>query len=127
MNSESSKPTNVGSNDQLGLPAETLNCWRLNYGLTKTPNELHTLWCDGAPPGAVMALRAAVLEIERLNSVAQGNFEAAVEALDGCRIDVDAAVAEERKRLRAALMELHANADGTHNYYHYAVVKLFGA
>lgn len=69
MSTKDTTPAEVGSNDQLGLPAETLNCWRLNYGLTKTPNELHALWSDGAPPGAVMALRAAVLEIERQRSV----------------------------------------------------------
>ena len=37
-----------------------------------------------------------------------------------------AGVAEERKRIRAALMDMHARTSD-HNYYHCAAVELFGA
>ena len=50
------------------LPAETIACWRVNYGLDRGPHALHDAWSAGAPPGAVLALRAAVLEIERLRA-----------------------------------------------------------
>jgi hypothetical protein len=39
---------------------------------------------------------------------------------------VDAAVAAERERIRAALMDMHRKT-ADHNYYHCAAVTLFGA
>ena len=45
---------------------EIIDCWRINYGLDKTPHELHAFWCDRVPSGAVMALKAACDEIESL-------------------------------------------------------------
>lgn len=61
-------PGALGSNDQLGptVDAAVIDCWRVNYGLDKTPHDLHTFWKDGSPPGAALALKAAVSEIERL-------------------------------------------------------------
>ena len=68
MTHESSQPVGLGSNDQLGptVDAAVIDCWRVNYGLDKTPHELSDFWQDRAPPGAVLALKAAVSEIERL-------------------------------------------------------------
>ncbi len=51
------------------IDAATIDCWRQNYGLDRTPHELHALWNSCAPPGAVLALRAAVLELERLRAL----------------------------------------------------------
>jgi hypothetical protein len=61
-------PGALGSNDQLGptVDAAVIDCWRVNYGLDKTPHELNDFWQDRAPPGAVLALKAAVGEIGRL-------------------------------------------------------------
>lgn len=65
--SESSMPAQVGSTDGLGpIDRQTIDCWRVNYILDKTPHELHALWHTWAPPGAVLALKAAIGEIERL-------------------------------------------------------------
>jgi len=68
MDNDSSLPTNVGSNDQLGpvVDAATIACWTVNYELDRTPHDLHAFWQAGAPPGAALALRAAVHEIERM-------------------------------------------------------------
>ena len=52
------------------IDSKTIDCWRTNYGLDKTPHELHAYWSAWAPPGAVLALKAAVGEIERLRAVA---------------------------------------------------------
>lgn len=44
-----------------------LACWRINYSLHLTPHELYDYWqAHGTPTGAVLALKAAVEEIERL-------------------------------------------------------------
>lgn len=60
-------PTLVGSSDGLGpVDRATIDCWRVNYSLDKTPHELYALWHSWAPPGAVLALKAAIGEIERL-------------------------------------------------------------
>lgn len=48
------------------VDSDTLDCWRANYCLTMSPHALHEYWSPGAPPGAALALRAAVAEIERL-------------------------------------------------------------
>ncbi len=46
-----------------------LACWRINYSLHLTPHELYDYWqAHGTPTGAVLALKAAVEEIERLRS-----------------------------------------------------------
>lgn len=50
------------------IDRQTIDCWRVNYGLDKTPHELHAYWSAWAPPGAVLALKAAVGEIERLRA-----------------------------------------------------------
>lgn len=82
-----------GSSDQLGLVDKMRR------------------WLDGETThSSVTLIQAAILEIERLNSVAQGNFEAAVEALDGCAIDV----AAERERIASACWDRrgHFASDG---------------
>ena len=63
-----SQPAALGCNEGLGLVGDStvLDCWRANYGLDKTPHELHSFWQHCTPPGAVLALKAAVSEIERL-------------------------------------------------------------
>ena len=65
---ESGQPAALGCNEGLGLVGDStvLDCWRANYGLDKTPHELHSFWQHCTPPGAVLALKAAVSEIERL-------------------------------------------------------------
>ena len=46
-----------------------LACWRINYSLHLTPHELYDYWqAHGTPTGAVLALKAAVEEIERLRA-----------------------------------------------------------
>jgi hypothetical protein len=59
---------NARDSDDMIVDRQTIDCWRTNYGLNKTPQELHAFWSAWAPPGAVVALRAAVGEIERLAS-----------------------------------------------------------
>lgn len=82
-----------GSSDQLGLVDKMRR------------------WLDGETAhSSVELIQAAVLEIERLNSVAKNNFEAAVEALDVCTIDV----AAERERIASACWQRrgHFASDG---------------
>jgi len=64
------------------VDAQTMACWRANYGLHATPHALHRFWgpCN-APAGAVLALRAAVIEIELL----QAELAAAHALLRGVR------------------------------------------
>ena len=50
---------------------EIIDCWRINYGLDKTPHELHEFWNDRVPSGAVMALKVACDEIESLRKDAE--------------------------------------------------------
>ena len=50
---------------------DTLECWTINYGLEKDPKDLYAIWQRGAPPGAAMALKAAVDEIKRLRAEAE--------------------------------------------------------
>lgn len=50
----------------MSVDRDLIECWRATYCLDKTPHELHAMWQSWAPPGAVLALRAAVEEIERL-------------------------------------------------------------
>ena len=50
---------------------EIIDCWRVNYGLDKTPQELHEFWCDRVPSGATMALKVACDEIELLRKDAE--------------------------------------------------------
>jgi hypothetical protein len=40
---------------------------------------------------------------------------------------IDAARADERERIRARLMEMHERDKERHNYWHVAVVELFGS
>lgn len=63
-------PANVGSNDGLGpVDAAVIACWKTNYGLDRTPHDLYAYWQpESLPTGAVLALKAAVHEIERLSS-----------------------------------------------------------
>ncbi len=58
----------------LKLDDETINCWKINYGLDKrTPEEAMRWWfnaCNSmAPAGAVAALGLALEEIERLKAL----------------------------------------------------------
>ncbi len=49
---------------------KTIDCWRTNYALNKTPQQLYDYWIPFGPPvGAMLALKAAVDEIERLREV----------------------------------------------------------
>ena len=50
---------------------EIIDCWRINYGLDKTPHELCAFWNDRVPSGAVMALKAACAEIESMRKDAE--------------------------------------------------------
>lgn len=53
-----------------------LACWRINYSLHLTPHELYDYWqAHGTPTGAVLALKAAVEEIERLRSAVDAERE----------------------------------------------------
>jgi hypothetical protein len=65
-------PAEVRLDDELGfvVDAAALECWKVNYGLDKTPQEIAATWGNWAPSGAVMALRVAVAEIERLRGEA---------------------------------------------------------
>ena len=56
--------------------------------------------------------RARLSELEEMERVAEFLFD------DGAN--------QEKKRIRAELMQMHADVKGRHNYYHCAVVKLFG-
>lgn len=42
--------------------------WTINYGLDRSPHDLHELWRNGAPPGCALALKAAVAEIRRIHT-----------------------------------------------------------
>jgi hypothetical protein len=53
-----------------------LACWRINYSLHLTPHELYDYWqAHGTPTGAVLALKAAVDEIERLRAAVAAERE----------------------------------------------------
>ena len=47
---------------------DVIDCWRVNYGLDKTPHDLHAFWADRVPSGAALALKAACDELERIRS-----------------------------------------------------------
>jgi hypothetical protein len=103
-------PEAVCSTAMLGpIDAATIDCWRQNYGLDRTPHELHALWNSWAPPGAVLALRAAVLELERLRDVLAYAEAALADIGDADREPGDdlawceARAAEALPRVRAAL------------------------
>jgi hypothetical protein len=49
------------------IDEETLECWRINYELHRDPHDLADFWRAGPGVGPVLALKAAVEEIERLN------------------------------------------------------------
>jgi len=67
---------------------KTIECWKINYGFhDKTPMEAAQWWRDqnggrdlSAPVGAVLALAAAVEEIERLRGIIE-NLE--MQSVDG--------------------------------------------
>lgn len=67
---QTGEPLALQSNDLLGLvvDAAVIDCWKVNYGLEKTPTEIAAAWGNWAPTGAILALRAAVAEIERLRA-----------------------------------------------------------
>ena len=48
---------------------DVIDCWRVNYGLDKTPHDLHAFWADRVPSGAALALKAACDEIKRLRGI----------------------------------------------------------
>jgi hypothetical protein len=57
----------------MALDKETINCWKINYGLDdKTPGEAANWWSDRldgkAPAGAVAALGVALDEIARVTA-----------------------------------------------------------
>ena len=73
---------------------EIIDCWRINYGLDKTPHELCAFWNDRVPSGAVMALKVACDEIIRLQSLRKKTERYAGRELDkvlDARSAVDAA------------------------------------
>lgn len=43
------------------------DCWRVNYGLDKSPQELADFWNDYLPVGCAMALKAACEHIRHLS------------------------------------------------------------
>jgi len=52
---------------------ETIECWKINYGLdTRNPMDAAKWWSDNfngmAPAGAVAALGCAIIEIERIQN-----------------------------------------------------------
>ena len=55
---------------------EIIDCWRINYGLDKTPHELCAFWNDRVPSGAVMALKVACNEIESLRGLLNRQYRA---------------------------------------------------
>ena len=50
--------------------------WRINYGLDKSPHELSEFWNNRVPNGALVALKAACEEIERLRSIVKAGRDA---------------------------------------------------
>lgn len=103
-------PQTVGSTDELGpIDRQTIDCWRVNYGLDKRPHELHAMWHSWAPPGAVLALKAAVAEIQRLRDTLAYAEAALSDIGDADREPGDdmawceARAAEALPRVRAAL------------------------
>ena len=105
--------------DGLGpVDKQTIDCWRTNYGLEKTPHELHALWSSWAPPGAVLALKAAVLELERLRDTLAYAEAALADIGDADREPGDdlawceARAAEALPRVREHLAALGPNVRG---------------
>lgn len=46
---------------------DDIRCWRINYGLDRSPHDLHDYWAAAVvPPGAVLALKSACEKIECL-------------------------------------------------------------
>lgn len=48
------------------IDRQTIEYWKINYDLEKEPHELAELWKECPPIGAVLALKVAVIEIERM-------------------------------------------------------------
>lgn len=65
---------------------DAIACWRFNYGLDKSPQELHDFWNGCAQPGAVLALKSAVERLERLRAAAVKAQEALKFAYGGAPI-----------------------------------------
>lgn len=90
-------PKTIGACE--AIDRQTIDCWRANYSLDKTPHELHALWHSWAPPGAVLALKAAVIEIERLTAEMMSKGDALRDADEGfAQASSDAAMWERRAR-----------------------------
>jgi len=97
--------------DRTPVDQAMMDCWRANYGLDKTPHELHAFWHSWAPPGALLALKAAVAEIVRLRAVLAYAEAALADIGDAEREPGDdlawceARAAEALPRVRAALSD----------------------
>lgn len=57
------------SEDPVVIDEETLRDWRINYELHRDPHDLTAYWRNYCPIGAVLALKAAVEEIESLRGL----------------------------------------------------------
>ena len=108
------------SNDLLGhVDRATIDCWRANYGLDKAPHELHAYWRAGSPTGAVLALKAAIGEIDRLRDTLAYAEAALADIGDADREPGDdlawceARAAEALPRVRAHLGAFGPNAELT--------------
>ena len=81
------------------IDAETINCWKLNYGLdNRTPADAMRWWHDNdngrAPAGAVAALGLCLDEIEALKATISRREKDNADALELLSSDV-----EEKHRL----------------------------
>lgn len=86
--------------------------WTINYGLERSPHDLHEFWKNGAPPGCALALKAAVdgLRAMHAQSLADEELMREVEELllwvqkelwieDEENEQIDAALSRLRQRL----------------------------
>ena len=105
------------------IDAETINCWKLNYGLdNRTPADAMRWWHDNdngrAPAGAVAALGLCLDEIEALKATISRREKDNADALELLSSDV-----EEKHRLNMeyanAVLDLRATISRLLRYaYH---------
>lgn len=102
------------------IDAETINCWKLNYGLdNRTPADAMRWWHDNdngrAPAGAVAALGLCLDEIEALKATISRREKDNADALELLSSDV-----EEKHRLNMeyanAVLDLRATISRLREY-----------